>query len=76
MLTESKKSDMAGDARDLPLTMIDSKSEFVVFSNHLGRVAEEATATDAVRKLLAHLKKFPGSDAALYKRSPDAWRVF
>jgi hypothetical protein len=67
---------MAGDARDLPITMIDSRSQYVVFSHRLGLVAEQSTASDAVRKLMEHLRIHPGSDAALFKRSADAWRIF
>jgi hypothetical protein len=67
---------MAGDARDLPLSAIESKAEFVVYSSHLGSVAQEATATDAVRALIDHLRKYPRSDAAIYRRSTESWRIF
>jgi hypothetical protein len=77
---------MAGDARDLPLSAIDSRSEFVVFSHRLGEfvvfshrlglIGELATASDAVRKLVEHLRALPGSDAAVFKRTQLAWKIF
>jgi hypothetical protein len=67
---------MAGDARDLPMSAIDSRSEFVVFSHRLGLIGELATASDAVRKLVDHLRALPGSDAAVFKRTQLAWKIF
>ena len=66
---------MAGDARDLPLSAIDSKSDYLVYSHHLGIRAERITATDAVRFLLQHMQAHPKSDAIVLKRTIDAWRI-
>lgn len=60
----------------MPPSAIDSRSHYVVFSQRLGLIGEESTASDAVRKLMEHLRIHPGSDAAVYKSSPEAWRIF
>ena len=67
---------MAGDARDLPLGLINSTAEFVVFSHDIGIVAQDATATDAVHALMNHLREFPRSDAAIFRRSVSTWRIY
>ena len=67
--------DMAGDARDLPLSAIVSGSDYLVYSDHLGVIAECSTATDAARFLLQHIHRHPKSDAVVLKRTIDAWRI-
>jgi hypothetical protein len=66
---------MAGDARDLPLSTINSKSDYVVYSGHLGVLAECITATDAVKFLLQHMRAHPRSDAIVLKKTAQAWRI-
>jgi hypothetical protein len=66
---------MPGDARDLPLSVIDSHLAFVVYSDHLGLIAEKADEDEAMRSLEQHQRRHPKSDAAVFKRSKDAWRI-
>lgn len=66
---------MPGDARDLPLSVIESSFDFVVYSDHLGLIAEKASEEEAMRSLQQHQRRHPKSDAAVFKRSKDAWRI-
>ena len=66
---------MPGDARDLPLSVIDAETEFVVYSGHLGLLAEVETAAEGMAFLGKHQKKHPKSDANVFQRGETAWHI-
>jgi hypothetical protein len=55
---------------------IESKFEYVIFSNQIGVISQHSTATDAVSSLFKYLRETPGVNAAIYRRVMDRWRIF
>jgi len=62
------------DSQNIPLSVIPSVAQFVVFCPHERLVSEHSTGKEASRALVTRLKTDP--EAAIYVREQDYWRLF
>jgi hypothetical protein len=62
------------DPQNIPFSVIPSVAQFVIFCPHEGLVSEHPTGKEASRALVTKLKT--DSEAAIYVREQDCWRLF
>jgi hypothetical protein len=62
------------DPQNIPLSVIPSVAQFVVFCPHERLVSEHSTEKEASRALVTKLKT--DSEAAIYVREENCWRLF
>lgn len=62
--------------RQLPAEWIPVSSEYVLYSEDEGIIAERSTPHEAVRALAEHLREAPFSAATIYQNGDSGWTVF
>ena len=59
----------------MPLDTIPCSEEYAVYSKNEGMVSAEPTMIGAIRAFALHALAHPKTDAVIYKRETEGWKV-